>query len=98
MEVCEGETKEEKIRRTKSEQSMKNMKKQTKMKKILSDTAIEKKKTVNQSKVVDSVKKQLEKLTQQYNDLDKLTDDLSIVKKNKIKDKIERIKIIIGNK
>lgn len=94
VEVCEGESIEEKMKRTQSEKALKDLQKQTKIRKIKSDTEI-KNKPINTSKMIDSARQQLEKLNLQSSQLNKMGDDLSVSKKNKIDEKIVRIKALI---
>ena len=97
IEVCEGETKAEKMKRNKSEQLLRDLKTKTQMRKIQSDTAI-KKKPANKDFIIESAKKQLEKFNEQYAKLEQLTDEASLAKKVKLNEKISRIKFLIDKK
>jgi hypothetical protein len=100
MEVCEGETNDEKIKRTKSEKDIANLKKKNekKMKRIQSDgsfSEMKKVKTVPVSKMLNSARDQLEKLTLKYVELEKFTDAESLSKKDQLQKKIDRTRQIV---
>lgn len=92
VEVCEGETAEEKLKRTQSESAIhKNMKKTKKsnvkpIKKIGSDT-------ICNDKILLSAKAQFDKLTTQYN-----AEPENSAKKEKLKAKLQRISDMLNKK
>lgn len=107
VEICEGETKEEKLKRAQSDMNLIKMKHEKKknqkdnIKRIQSAEnfaeSTKKIKPKNSSKMFDSAKNQLSKLTQQYLLLEKSTNSDDLLKKDKLQKKITRIKALIGN-